>query len=609
MKLTLTLLHRAILPIALLYFMFSYQFSFNYEIEINDHYYVLLFCCVSGLIFFASNQGQRQLSSQKWKFIIPIILLPIIIYILGLKSSNEHAVNTLSILLLLLTGLFSCNFSKLELRFMLKLINLCFIIQLVVGIYQILTLDQDSMSQRLYGTMMNSGIYSSFLVICFPNTLYIFDGFVRKFSISQGSRVIIQVTFCIIVSAFILTVVLMTKARTAVLAFLIICILMLWHSYALKIKRFFIAYRFLALTSVLFATTVVFILCHNLYSAKKMSVSGRLLIWKISFVNWDANFLNGLGLGEFGKSFPYWQAKYLAGSPIADEREILNAGENFLAFNEYINFFKELGFIGFFLVIVFLLLLLKSRGVNTFKDRLNLKLTVAAILICSLTSYPLHTNLIIVIFITCVISLVCTSDWKLSAWYLNFSPNLFRGITVAVFSLLAYLLWVTFPKSVAVFEWGSIKKQYTDEKVSFAAIDQKYQILYQKLHDEPNFLTDYAELLMLTEKRQQQSIELLEKASLDGPKARILYKSSQIKMKMKQYSSAISDLRFLSAWIPNKFTYRKDLMRAYFLNHDSTEAITIARQILNMPIKVQSYQVDVIREEAQRVLDQINLNR
>jgi O-antigen ligase len=156
---------------------------------------------------------------------------------------------------------------------------------------------------------------------------------------------------------------------------------------------------FKTLTARIVAAALVFcalIVGNYLYSLKKDSADGRLLIWRICMRLVREHPIRGVGVEDFPSKLFTHQASYFLNQPNRVKEQGRLAGEPWFAFNDMLQITGEQGIIGLILFLilitkVYLVVRKQMRDAN-FKTQLSINIastTLIVILVGGLFSYPL----------------------------------------------------------------------------------------------------------------------------------------------------------------------------------------------------------------------------
>lgn len=169
------------------------------------------------------------------------------------------------------------------------------------------------------GSFDNPAGIGIFLATLFPFCLFHIRSQFRDIKISA-----------ICISTILITTVLLSQSRTALLAIIIASILEL--SVIIKIPKYIRQYKFIFIVTAIVLCIVILTL---MFHWKVDSAKGRLFIWKISWEMIKNNGLLGSGAGTFQAEYMLSQAKYFKLNPAS---EYIMLADNIMhPFNEYLS--------------------------------------------------------------------------------------------------------------------------------------------------------------------------------------------------------------------------------------------------------------------------------
>ncbi len=318
---------------------------------------------------------------------------------------------------------------------------------------------------------------------------------------------------------------------------------------------------------------------------KYNSFLGRVFIWKIIFLNSNKVGLTGLGYGSFKTQYADWQSAYFASNPQWSKFHHLADAPSF-AFNEIIHYYIEFGIIAivifiFFLIINRRLFASQKKAVHYFACS-NL-----VILLFSIISYPFHSIWIITLFVINHLLILFILYYEIRI------PILLLAISIMMFTINMF-----FKYNSAVSTWHYAQ---TIPISSFSDKNQCYQTSYNTLYDNQYFLNDYCNFFL--------SNNMFDSA---------IFIANHNKNNMNQYERELvlgnayfekneplqSIIHFEKAHsiIPNRFIPLNCLMQLALSMKDINLAKKYARQIIMMPVKLNSYIVSNSKQQAATVL-------
>ena len=130
-----------------------------------------------------------------------------------------------------------------------------------------------------------------------------------------------------------------------------------------------------------------------------------------------------------------------------------------------------------------------------------------------------------------------------------------------------------------------------------------YKELELFLSNDPGFLTDYAKnLIELT--HFEHAIHLLNKAiKIQPTQDRFLYLAIAYEAE-RNYQLAEKNYQNAVNIIPKRFLPKYLLYDLYKKNNKTEKAITLAKEIVNYPVKIPSKEIELIKTELRNYLNQ-----
>jgi hypothetical protein len=314
------------------------------------------------------------------------------------------------------------------------------------------------------------------------------------------------------------------------------------------------------------------------------------------------HFWMGTGLGRFTWYYPQWQAQYFIDHSKVPKDYFLSAGESYIIFNEYVQLFKEVGFIGCIVFILLLLHFFTSRSTTHKYLLFTAKLTVIAILACGFTSYPFHLNVFLLLLAFCFA--VVFSLRENSSQLGRTVPIKNRLLNGALAGGVVMLLGFTGYKGIDAYSvvrrWEIIRNDNL-----LRPVEAKGQCapLYYVLRTDGKFLTEYGEWLAQDSANGSKAIAVLEEAKLFFLTRQTMETTARAYVAMGNYPAAIDNMKWLGHFLPNKFTPKYELLKLYQQQKDTANVKKTALEILDMHVKIPSAEVDRIKSEASLLIN------
>lgn len=235
---------------------------------------------------------------------------------------------------------------------------------------------------KITGSFFNPGPYAGYLSATLPVfvSAFIFRDF--KLSVPKPFQYLIGSPFLsLIVSLIVFAFICITQSRAAVFSSLISTVVLLHirHKFSMPELKFF---KSKLITMMIIAGLGLTLF--GLYSIKKKSGDGRLLVWAVTYNMIKDAPLTGVGYDAFKGCYMDYQGNYF--KQTKKESEV--ADNVVYAFNDPLQFIAENGIIGFFLIMAVLTPLFLNK-----KGKLNLPQIISiagliSIIVFSLFSYP-----------------------------------------------------------------------------------------------------------------------------------------------------------------------------------------------------------------------------
>lgn len=335
------------------------------------------------------------------------------------------------------------------------------------------------------------------------------------------------------------------------------------------------------------------ILLSMIFFIKSDSSLGRMLIYKISFQVFKGNWITGIGLGNFKKIYLYEQAKYFGIGGSYTDKELLLADNTHYAFNDYWQLVVELGissFIGLGILFYFLCrLLFKASQLKQHKILIsNVMLSLITVLAAAFFAHIFEKLIYQAIIVTCLGYLcfvVYDKKWQsIFTGYIAFVLLLAIGLK----GIDNYRIKNNYEAALKLYMAG-LKNECKGELLKIYPIqDRKRAVLYLqvlmfsyqlKYEKEINFF--------LTQYPNANTYKLL---------GDFYFFNDKIKDAENAYLMAIN-------MVPNRFLPRRSLLQLYIFQKKQAEAKKVAERIISLSVKIDSEQVNRIKNEAIKFLN------
>ncbi|SMO72385.1 O-antigen ligase family protein [Solitalea koreensis] len=455
----------------------------------------------------------------------------------------------------------------------LLLIGFLFVI-VYQAVYGILQFWQTTSLVR--GTFINPGIYGCFIGLGLP----IITHFITKPKITRA-RIILLISIGVLV----LNSLYFSKSRTALVSSLLGSIIIIF--YRLKIDPVYIITKHKKIITALIIG-ILAVIINSLWQQNTVSVSGRFLIWKISYYMFLDHPFFGIGYGNFFTEYGNYQANYfLSGQGTPNEVKI--AGMNYYAFNEFLKITVENGIIGILVFVGLIVAIIFSvwRGIkNNQAYAIVFAVLFGVILIFGLFSYPFQDFAISALFYCCL-SYIASIDMIL----LKYTPTrISRSILLLVICGFAF---VSIQKIYSIFQWRDATENLSELNPSF----KKYQQIFPVLSNNGAFLFNYAAELAYAGKNRQ-AIPLFIRAARYGNSVELYIWLADCYAAIGHNALAEQNYTKAAYMHPKLFKPLDHLLSFYQKTGQVVKAKRIAEQICTKPIKIPSNEIDKIKAKA-----------
>ncbi|WP_281297553.1 O-antigen ligase family protein [Flavobacterium limnophilum] len=573
-------LKRNIFKIILLTLLLALSLIFNHNADFwigkEYEYYRLFFLLIFSTILFFTSKEQLQLGKVD-VVVISLLLFLAISRSLHLGSLNEiHVINTLSLVIyyivlktirlkkeeittyhqfLIGIGMFLCGYCMLELYDVLERTNLYW---------------------RMKGNFPNPGPLGGFIAAILSLVFYELS---QKTILEKWVKLVVYV----IVAALMVLVLIKSESRAAMLS-AVISITVLASYYGFKKWKHF-KYSLLSLLPIFIFIGL---------SKGTDSISGRLLIWKISLLSFLDRPFTGVGHNFFGVEYLNFQADYF--SKGGTKEEILLAGANIQAFNEFLKFIIENGILGIILILASLFWIFKSKNTIPNSGKQNFPLASLAfystIIVFASFSFPLQ----FLPFQLLLLNQIALQEYPPLRYSFSVNKN-FEKLLFGVAS--CFLLYLSNYQHKGFRAWKD------GSELQFSNPDSTkilYDYSYQRLQNEGGFFMHYG--FFMEDKNTHTALALFKKAKQLINTPTLYIKTARLNEQLGNYKSTEEDLLKLHFISPHLFKPQEELVDFYTRRNNTSKAKLYAKKIMETPIKIPSQEVVRIKLKAKNILKQ-----
>ena len=425
------------------------------------------------------------------------------------------------------------------------------------------------------GPFDNPAGISASLALLLPFPLY---GCLKK-----RYRVIAIITVSLIV-----TVIILSRARAAILSTAIIFIL--FFILVLKEKNIRLSLVHYTVISV-----SCLLLLAGLFFMKKDSANGRLLIWQCSGQLITRKPVFGYGGNGFTANYMNEQASYFIKHP--DSKYAILADNIRHPFNEFLKVTVNYGMAGLCLTLIFVIIPLWVSRKNDSPELFFIRLSLLSIGVCALFSYPLNYPFI-QIMVVALLAFALADDSQKSITITN--GYLPKGIVIL---FLLSLLCVTTSQAYYEREWYKIA--HKSLRGETAQMLPRYKSLYAHLYRKDLFLYNYAaELNVVGHYKESQQIACECDSLWADYDLQMLMADNCLQL--KQYSDTENYLEKAAAMCPVKFMPLYRLTELYLETGRKEDARVLAEKILDKQVKIPSLVISSIKSKMRNLLNELD---
>lgn len=548
-----------IFKIILLALLLALSLIFNHNVDfwIGKEYEFdrLFFLLIFSIILFFTSKERLQLGKVD-VVVISLLLFLAISRSLHLGSLNEiHVINTFSLVIYYIAlktirlkkeefttyyqfvigiGVFLCGYCMLELYDVIERTNLYW---------------------RMTGNFPNPGPLGGFIVAILSLVFYelLQKGIQKKW---------LKLAVYVIIVALMTLVLIKSESRAAMLSAVIAATVLASH-YGLKKWKYF-KYSLLSLLPIFIFIGL---------SKGTDSISGRLLIWKISLLSFLDHPLAGIGYDFFSVEYLNFQANYFSkGGRI---EEIMLADANIQAFNDFLKFIIENGILGIILIIASLFWIFKSKDTVLNSDKQNLPSASLAfystIIVFASFSFPLQ----FLPFQLLLINQIALQEYPPLRNNFNVNKNFGKILFGAMSCFLLYL---------SNYQYKGFRAWKDGSELQFSNPDSTkilYNFSYQRLQNEGDFLMHYG--FFMEDKNAHTALILFERTKLLTNFPTSYAKTAQLNEQLGNYKSTEESLLKLHFMSPYLFKPQEEILDFYIRRSNVLKAKLYAKKLWKHP--------------------------
>lgn len=566
-----------IVGLLMLYFLFEIGKGFSIRLSKSDIILILL------VVYLSVN---RYLIQDSRGFSIRYIeLLYLALFYVALRSIKfkDHAFIWMGVLL---SGVFQAVYGGLQLLAVFPSLNLNFMVT---------------------GSFFNPGPYAGFLSVIWTLALgiYLYKTELQRLWIPESGggmetwakRYLLDYVPLIALISIAL-VLPSTRSRAAWVASILGSIVILAFRYRL-VQKFRSLNKLKRLTSVLFGLWFASCILVFIYSYKKDSADGRLLIWNVSADLMNDFPIFGVGFDRFGTFYMDYQADYL--SRIKERSVLALADNNSYAFNEILQFTIENGIIGLVFLVLLTLVIVRAKvePANCYLKEIGLSL-LFSLLVFGLFSYPNQILPIKIIGVLALALLGCLAPkegrfaWKPATPLIKVTMLLVLGLSV----------WKVINYSVRLREgfknWKLAYNNYQNMKYSSSTL--VFEKSFGIFEHQGEFLWNYGKALAMNGEHKR-AITMLNRAKSFTNNSILELTLGDCYRAVKNYEQAEASYLRGFQMVPNRLYPQYLLAQLYEETGNREKAVRMAQGILEKDAKVASKAAKQIKEAMKELIE------
>lgn len=426
------------------------------------------------------------------------------------------------------------------------------------------------------GPFDNPAGISVSLAVLFPFSLY------SCIYLSLKYRV-----FSILTSCILLIVIILSQARAAVFASIVILIVCF--------IRWLKTYKNIRLSGIhyLLSSIICLFILIGLFFVKKDSATGRLLIWYNSTQLLKKKPSLGLGENGFTANYMTEQARYFAKH--TDNKSVMLADNVRHPFNEFLKELVNFGIIGFVLIAFLIVFPLYHTRKNNTSEMFSVQLSLMAAGICAIFSYPLDYPFIRFVVII-LLSFVSASMENKNTIGVN---TIYINLMLAICSL--FILTSTVYQYYCQRKWMIIAHKSLAGQT--AGMLSEYNKLYRNTYLGENglFLYNYgAELNYIGKYGDSNEILLSCMKYMNDYDVQMLLGDNY--EQLKHFRNAEKHYKLAHQMIPSKFMPLYILVKLFGKTNQKEQEYQLALEIVGKEIKIPSLQITQIKNEMNEII-------
>lgn len=447
---------------------------------------------------------------------------------------------------------------------------------------------------KMTGSFFNPGPFAGYLATVFPIIIGVIL-FKKEYITFISEKVNRGIAWGGVV--FVLLALSASGSRAAWLSIVISSLLLFIKRYSIGqwIKNCPAIKRSILLISVMLFVSVCFI---GVVKINIDSTNGRLLVWKVASGIVAKHPLVGVGYDRFKTYYMDKQADYFKEN--SDSPEVMAAGDTVYCFNEFLQHAVENGVIGLVLMLGGLIYIFSLSNKFLSDELWIAKAGIASIVIFAMFSYPTQI-LPIKISLVCYLAYIAILTERKKMISLQKGRYFYKVVFVVLAISSVFIASKSLPTYYTA--WKSWSVAYQSSKINNYPASIKEDIkAWPFLRYNGDFLTHYGKMLNKVGE-YGQSIDILHEAALYSPNTIIYTTLGDNYKALKKFKEA--EQAYLKAWYmnPSRFYPKYLLAKMYDETGQTVKAETIAKELLEKKVKVESTAIDEIQTEMKNMLE------
>lgn len=482
------------------------------------------------------------------------------------KNTPKHICAISGILFFLLYNIIYRHFKK---NYIYNINNIAYVIaftatcQAIYGIMQYYEICESHGIFNITGSFENPAGFASCIAVSFPFSLYILDIHKNKYYLWSSPLVIITATI-------------LSQSRSGILCISMISVIWILQKTELKFKW---------KLSITLLVTAIIIGC--LYYAGRNSADGRIFIWRRTIEMIKEKPLFGYGLCGFKGNYMNFQANYFKSVP--QSKHCMIADNVHHPFNEYLNLVSSFGLFGLTLLITFVVFVLICYIKKHSLIGKYALLSCISTAIFAFFSYPF---MYAYVWLTLFLSIYIIIELHICKEKMHIPFIHKRYITVLSIACIIPFIKMHWENIQNELKWKCAYTTYCKGNRDEAINAYKYLLKRTK---NRYIIYNYAAILY-KEHQYDESLIIARSCKKQWADYDIEILIGEILNKQDKHEAALQHFNNAANMCPAKFIPLLRMQRMYKKNGDTIMARSIAKKIIEKPVKINSDKIDKIKE-------------